>query len=733
MLTIMNFLVVILLAFMMALPIPNLILLVEGIKFPINDPILLFSVILFIILLAPVLLKKLRIPSIIGLIIAGVFIGPKGFNVISLDGRIDLFGKIGLLYIMFLAGLELDLSAAIKNKNKSIVFGALTFFIPLALGFPVCLYFLHLSPIASLMVASMFSTHTLVAYPITSRMGISKNPAVTIAVGGTIITDTAVLVLLAVITSSIKGELTTAYWIKMIISFILFGFFIFGIIPIIGRWFFKNIESEKTSQFIFVLATVFLCAFLSQVAGIEPIVGAFFAGLTLNRLIPHQSDLMNKIEFVGNALFIPFFLISVGMLVDMSILFKGNTALKFAVTLTIVAITVKWLAAFAVQKIYKLDKNQRRLIWGLSNAHAAAIMAVALIGFKLNILDENILNGTIILILITCLVASFVTENASRSIVLNEQKKGNRSNTADKNEKIIIAASNDDKVELLLETACLIKNKESKNPIFSLTVVNDSQEGELKMATSKQLMEKVTKLLRIDEAAINIMTRVDFNIANGISSTVKELSATDVIIGWSDKSSTADLIFGGLLENIKSYIWENIYVCKLSVHPLRIKNIYVVFSEHAEYEKGFHRVLQKLIAYTKAIQARLIIYAVESTIQYIKENEVHLNNSIDVEFLVFDFWRDFTNFGTNNKKEDLMVVVSARKGTISYNEELNNWHTKLARSFEESNFILIYPQQLNATHETSIMQASDLDVTHVQKNIRRLQKYSDFMKSVFKK
>lgn len=718
---------------MMALPIPNLILLVEGIKFPINDPILLFSVILFIILLAPVLLKKLRIPSIIGLIIAGVFIGPKGFNVISLDGRIDLFGKIGLLYIMFLAGLELDLSAAIKNKNKSIVFGALTFFIPLVLGFPVCLYFLHLSPIASLMVASMFSTHTLVAYPITSRMGISKNPAVTIAVGGTIITDTAVLVLLAVITSSIKGELTTAYWIKMIISFIVFGLFIFGIIPIIGRWFFKNIESEKTSQFIFVLATVFLCAFLSQVAGIEPIVGAFFAGLTLNRLIPHQSDLMNKIEFVGNALFIPFFLISVGMLVDMSILFKGNTALKFAATLTIVAITVKWLAAFVVQKIYKLDRNQRRLIWGLSNAHAAAIMAVALIGFKLNILDENILNGTIILILVTCLVASFVTENASRSIVLNEQKKGNKSNFDDKNEKIIIAASNDDKVELLLETACLIKNKESKNPIFALTVVNDNQEVEEKMATSKQLMEKVTKLLRLDESAIKIMTRVDFNIANGISSTVKDLKATDVIIGWSDKSTTADLIFGGLLENIKSYVWENIYVCKLSVHPLRIKNIYVVFSEHAEYEKGFHGILQKLMAYTHAIQAKLIIYAVESTIHYIKETEVHLKNSVDIDFMVFDFWRDFTNFGTHNNKEDLMVVVSARKGTISYNEELNNWHTKLARSFDESNFILVYPQQLNSTFETSLLQASDLDTTHVQKNIRRLQKYSDFMKSIFKK
>ena len=718
---------------MMALPIPNLILLVEGIKFPINDPILLFSVILFIILLAPVLLKKLRIPSIIGLIIAGVFIGPKGFNIISLDGRIELFGKIGLLYIMFLAGLELDLSAAIKNKNKSIIFGALTFFIPLIVGFPVCLYFLHLSPIASLMVASMFSTHTLVAYPITSRMGISKNPAVTIAVGGTIITDTAVLVLLAVITSSIKGEITAAYWIKMVISFILFGLFIFGIIPIIGRWFFKNIEGEKTSQFIFVLATVFLCAFLSQVAGIEPIVGAFFAGLTLNRLIPHQSDLMNKIEFVGNALFIPFFLISVGMLVDMSILFRGNTALKFAVTLTIVAISVKWLAAFVVQKIYKLDKHQRRLIWGLSNAHAAAIMAVALIGFKLGILDENILNGTIILILVTCLVASFVTEIASKAIVINEQKKRNDGVINDKNEKIIVATSNDDKVELLLETAYLIKNKESKNPIYPLTVVSDSEESDLKLSASKELMEKVTKLLRIDESVIKIMTRVDYNIASGISTTVKEIKATDLIIGWSDKSSASDLLFGSLLENLKSYIWENIYICKLSVHPIRIKNIFVVFSEHAEYEKGFHMVLQKLISYSTAIQAKLYVYAVESTIDYIKETEIKVKNTPYIEFQVFDFWRDFTNFATHNKKEDLMVVVSARKGTISYNEELSNWHTKLARSFDDSNFILVYPQQLNSTFETSIMQASDLDITHVHKNIKRLQKYSDIMKSIFKK
>ncbi len=710
----------------------NISELIGAIKLPINDPILLFSIILFIILLAPVLLKKLRIPSIIGLIIAGVCIGPKGFNIISLDQRIELFGKIGLLYIMFLAGLELDLTSAIKNKNKSIVFGALTFFIPLLVGFPVCLYFLHLSPIASLMVASMFSTHTLVAYPIASRMGVAKNPAVTIAVGGTIITDTAVLVLLAIITSSIKGELTTLYWVKMIISFVLFGIVVFGIIPVIGRWFFKNIEGEKTSQFVFVLATVFLCAALSQFAGIEPIVGAFFAGLALNRLIPHQSDLMNKIEFVGNALFIPFFLISVGMLVDVRILFKGNTALIFAATLTIVAIIVKWMAAYVVQKIYKLDKYQRRLIWGLSNAHAAAIMAVALIGYQLKILDENILNGTIILILVTCLVASFVTENAARSIVLNEQKKGDNNNKYDQREKIIIATSNEDKVELLLETAYLIKSKENKYPIYPLTVFDDSSEGEQKMEVSKKLIKKVIKLLRIGEENVKIMTRQDLNIASGISLAVKEIKATDVIIGWSDKSSTTDLLFGSILENIKEYIWENIFVCKLNTQPISIKQVYVVFPEHAEYEKGFNHILYKLFLYSSTLNAALHLYAHEATIDFIKQHAVFLSAETNITYNVFNFWTDFSNFPKNNQKENLMVVVSARKGTISYNEDLSNWHTKLAHSFQDGNFILIYPEQLKSTFETSIIQANDIDVTYVSKNIKRLQKLSKRITTIFK-
>jgi Kef-type K+ transport system membrane component KefB len=315
--------------------------------------ILVFSVILFIILLSPVLLRKLRIPGIIGLIISGVIIGPFGFNIIAKSEAIELFSLIGLLYIMFIAGLELDLNDFKVNRNKSLVFGLLTFAIPLSIGFPICYYFLKYDLSASFLIASMFATHTLVAYPIVSKLGVSKNQAVAITVGGTILTDTAVLIILAVIMKSDEGTLNQAFWIRLIVSLSIFSVIMFMVIPRIAKWFFKTLESEKHSHYIFVLAVVFFAGFLAEVAGVEPIIGAFMAGLALNKLIPHSSALMNRIEFIGNSLFIPFFLISVGMLVNVNVILSGKTALIIAATLTTVALIGKWLAALATQLIFK--------------------------------------------------------------------------------------------------------------------------------------------------------------------------------------------------------------------------------------------------------------------------------------------------------------------------------------------------------------------------------------------
>lgn len=297
--------------------------LMHGFELPLKSPVLVFSLILLIILLSPILMRKLNIPGIIGLIISGVIVGPHGLKLLEKNSAIELFSTIGLLYIMFIAGLELDLNEFKANKNKSLLFGFFTFSIPLAIGFPVVYYFLDYNFNASFLTASMFATHTLVAYPIVSRLGVSKNQAVAITVGGTILTDTAVLIILAVVMENSKGSLNQEFWIRLAISLAIFSVIMFLLIPRIAKWFFRKLESEKHSHYIFVLSVVFFAAFLAELAGIEAIIGAFVAGLALNKLIPHSSALMNRIEFIGNSLFIPFFLISVGMLVDISVILSG--------------------------------------------------------------------------------------------------------------------------------------------------------------------------------------------------------------------------------------------------------------------------------------------------------------------------------------------------------------------------------------------------------------------------
>lgn len=381
---------------------------------PLQNPVLVFSLILFIILLSPILLRKIRIPGIIGLILSGVAIGPHGLNLLEKNAAVDLFSTIGLLYIMFIAGLELDMNEFRKSRHKSLLFGFFTFAIPIAIGYPVCYYLLGYDTLASIMISSMFATHTLVAYPVVNSYGIAKNEAVAITIGGTILTDTAVLIILAVIIGASQGQLDQQFWVTLGISFAIFLSIMFGIIPRIAKWFFQRVEGEKTAHYIFVLCVVFFAAFLAEVAGLEHIIGAFVAGLALNKLIPHSSALMNRIEFIGSAIFIPFFLISVGMIVDVSVLFSGPTALFIAATLTVVAIFSKWIAAWFTQLSFRYSSSQRQVIFGLSSAHAAATLAVIMVGFRYEIIDENVLNGTIVLILVTCIVASLATEAASK-------------------------------------------------------------------------------------------------------------------------------------------------------------------------------------------------------------------------------------------------------------------------------------------------------------------------------
>jgi len=669
--------------------------LINKIELPLNNPVLVFSLILFIILLAPIVLRRFNIPGIIGLIISGLIIGPYGLNILEKNSAVDLFSTIGLLYIMFIAGLELDISEFKKNRNKSILFGIFTFIIPFSIGFPLCHYLLGYDINASLLTASMFSTQTLVTYPIVSRLGVSKNQAVAVAVGGTILTDTTVLILLAVIMGYSQGNLDQEFWLKLIVSFVVFIAVMFLLIPGITRWFFTKLESEKHAHYIFVLSIVFFSAFLAEISGLEPIIGAFVAGLALNPLIPQSSALMNRIEFIGNSLFIPFFLISVGMLVDVRVLLGAPMALIVAGVLTIGAIFGKWLAALFTQLVLKYSQTQRQLIFGLSSAHAGAILAVVLVGYNAGILDENILNGTIILILITCFVASVATEKAAKKILLNEKNtelSGLETNML-KNENILVPIANLMNIEKLLEFSLLIKDKKSVNPVTILTVVPNNAEAELNIISARKKLETYKKHGAASEIRVKTIATIDYNPASGIARVSREINSNIIVLGWPKKAGILDKLIGGKIYSIINDVDKNLFICHLDKLLIKHKRIIIVTPPFAEKESGFETWLQKIFILSKELSVPIVHFGGVSTQEAIREKVKKMNLNSSVSFKAFNDWEEFPASSKFITDDDFLVLVSARKHSVLYLNYLDNIPNKIEKYFTNNNKIVVYPQQ----------------------------------------
>jgi Kef-type K+ transport system membrane component KefB len=680
--------------------------LIHEFQLPLHNPVLIFSLILFIILLSPILLKRLNIPGIIGLIISGVIIGPHGLNILEKTTAVELFSTIGLLYIMFIAGLELDMEEFKANQNKSLLFGFFTFIIPIAIGFPVCYYLLQYDFNASFLTASMFATHTLVAYPIVSRFGISKNQAVAVTVGGTILTDTAVLIILAVVMRNAQGNLNAEFWYKLSISLAIFAAIMFLVIPRIAKWFFSKLESEKHAHYIFVLSVVFFAAFLAEVAGVEKIIGAFVAGLALNKLIPHSSALMNRIEFIGNALFIPFFLISVGMVVDVSVILNGNTALIVAGTLTVVALIGKWVAAFVTQLIFNYSTAQRQLIFGLSASHAAATLAIILVGYNAKILDENILNGTIILILITCVVASFATEKAAKKIIISSDSDGtiHASSNGYTNEHILLPVADVENIDKNLEFALLIKDKKSPNPVSILSVVPNDQEAEINILKSKVKLEQYVKQGSASETKVNVIATIDHNAMSGISRTSREIMSDILIIGWPQKMGFIEKIMGEKLDSILSNADKTVMICHFERPMIAHKKIIIVVPELAELENGFGKWVTKFLKLGHELSIPVVIYSTAKTYEAILSLQKKSTQNSSVLFKDFTDWEDILILSRDLANDDLIIMINSRKGSVSYQNSLENVPAKLEKHFEANSKIIVYPKQHDSSHLTESYQ-----------------------------
>lgn len=708
--------------------------LMHELELPLQDPVPIFSLILFIILLSPILLRKLNIPGIIGLIISGVIIGPYGLNILEKNSAIDLFSTIGLLYIMFIAGLELDMNEFKSNRNKSVLFGFFTFILPLSIGFPVCFYFLGYDFNASLLTASMFATHTLVAYPIVSKFGVSKNQAVAITVGGNILTDTAVLIILAVIIGNSQGSLDQEFWIRLVISLAIFSAIMFLVIPRIAKWFFRKLESEKHSHYIFVLAIVFFAAFLAEVAGVEPIIGAFVAGLALNKLIPHSSALMNRIEFIGNSLFIPFFLISVGMLVDVSVILSGPTALIVAGTLSVVALIGKWVAAFFTQKVFRYSAAQRQLIFGLSGAHAAATLAVILVGYNAGILDDNILNGTIILILITCIVASFATEKAAKKILIESEDDTAgliKSNGAVHNEQILLPIANVENIEKLLEFSIYIKDKKSTSPVSILSVVSNNNEAEINILKARNKLEEFVKQASASETDINIITTIDHNAASGIIRISREIMADIIVLGWPRRAGLIDKLIGDKMDSILNNTDKSTFICHLEKPLVLHKRIVIAAPPLAEHEYGFEQWIAKIAILAQELSIPIQLYANELTEESVTKVFKRAKISVSLNFTPFNDWEDILILSRNIHEDDLFVLISARRGAASHLSILENIPSKLEKHFGLNSRLLIYPQQFSQDHESDPYE--DINTEPLAKGIETIQKIGKGIGNIFKK
>ncbi|GCB35507.1 sodium:proton antiporter [Bacteroides faecalis] len=649
------------------------------------------------------ILGRLHIPHIIGMILAGVLIGEHGFHILDRDSSFELFGKVGLYYIMFLAGLEMDMEDFKKNRTKGIVFGLFTFVIPMALGVWSSMSFLGYGFTTAVLLASMYASHTLIAYPIISRYGLSRLRCVNITIGGTAVTVTLALIILAVIGGMYKGTIDSMFWVLLVVKVAFLGFLIIFFFPRIGRWFFRKYD-DSVMQFVFVLAMVFLGGGLMEFVGMEGILGAFLAGLVLNRLIPHVSPLMNRLEFVGNALFIPYFLIGVGMIIDIRSLFMGGEALKVALVMTIVATFSKWLAAWLTQKIYHMQPNERSMMFGLSNAQAAATLAAVLIGHEIimengqRLLNDDVLNGTVVMILFTCIISSLVTERAARRFAINEsvqEEEGEKK----LQEQILIPVANPETIEDLINLALVIKDAKQKNGLIALNVINDNNSSENKELQGKRNLEKAAMIAAAADVPVTMVSRYDLNIASGIIHTIKEYEATDVVIGLHRKANIVDSFFGNLAENLLKGTHREVMIAKFLMPVNTLRRINIAVPPKAEYETGFQKWVEHFCRMGSMLGCRVHFFANEHTLMRLQQLVKKRHSSTPTEFSILEEWDDLLLLTGQVNYDHLLVVISARRGSISYDPSFERLPGQLGKYFANNSLIILYPDQFGEPQE----------------------------------
>lgn len=664
---------------------------------PITDPTMIFFVVLSIILAAPIIMGKLRIPHIVGMVLAGVFVGKYGLNILERDSSFELFGKVGLYYIMFLAGLEMDIEGLKNNGARVLFFGLLTFIIPFGLTYWSSLYIIGYTQPAALLLSSIMASNTLIAYPIVCKYGLQKHTSVTLCVGSSMIALTLALIVLAAIVGAFGSGAGVSFWVLFMLKIALFVAGGVYVLPRLTRWFLRRF-SDAVAQYIFVMALLFLSAAVSGAIGLEGVFGAFFAGLILNRFIPHVSPLMNRIEFIGNALFIPYFLIGVGMLINIRVLFYGwHTA--FVIFCIIFFGTLgKAIAAYTSQAAFKLPLSNGHMMFGMTSAHAAGSIAIVMVGMKLStapgeyLVDSNMLNGVVIMILFTCIISSVVSDNASRTITLTEAFHKDEQKGGD-DEKILIALKADGNNDTLVNLGLMMHNDRLSRGLISLNVVYDDQNSQKNQSIGKRALEAATKMASAADVRMLTQSRLATNISNGIVHAFKEYDASEIIMGLHKKKNETDKFWGMFTPNLINSLNRQIIMCRCNRPLNTLRRIIVAVPSRVEFEQGFYRWVERLARLAENLGCRIVFHGRIETTALINEYIRNRHQGVRAEYVLMEHWKEFINLSEKVSDDHLLVVITARQGTVSYKPIFERLPIELYRHFHDKNLMIVFPDQ----------------------------------------
>ena len=665
--------------------------------FPITNPTLIFFVVLVIILLAPIIMGKLRIPHIIGMVLAGVAVGKYGFNILVRDDSFELFGKVGLYYIMFLAALEMDVEGVKKNKGRLGTFGALTFAAPFALTFAMSEWLLGYPPTASLLLGCIMASNTLIAYPIVSRYGLQRKPSVALSVGSSMLSLLVALVVLAAVVASHNGQTGLLFWLWFAAKFALYCGGLALVIPKLTRWFLRR-YSDAVMQFIFVMAMLFMSAALSEGIGLEGIFGAFLSGLILNRYIPHVSPLMNRIEFIGNALFIPYFLIGVGMLINVRLAFSDTDVLWVALAIMFFGTLGKAAAAYLSAWLFRLPlSTSGNMMFGLTAAHAAGAIAMVMVGMRMTaddgtpLVDGEMLNGVVLMILLTCIISTVVTEQAAEQITLRDKELPQEDTQDD--EKMLIPMKYPEYATRLVNLAIMMRNPKLGRGLVGLSVVYDDNDMRLNQEQGQRLLEKVQQYAAAADVKMQTQVRVAANIANGIKHAFKEFHASEIIIGMHMHKEVSTKFWGEFHQSLFNGLNRQIVMARLKQPLNTIRRIEVAVPSRAQFEPGFYRWLERVARLSVNLECRTIFNGRTDTLALVNEYLRNRHPEMRVEFVQMNHWNEMPRLASTIAEDHLFIVVAARKGTVSYKNALENLPEEITQHFSGKNIIIIFPDQ----------------------------------------